>query len=81
MWTKREKAMLRAMGQEYQINRDFGDTGDEHIVAALIHTVVRAAREVKEPDYKAMWEELKDNSGNQKACLLEIERRHGGGKA
>jgi len=28
--------------------------------------------------YKAMWQELKDNSGNQKACLLEIERRHGG---
>lgn len=44
----------------------------------VIGTAVCAAREVNEPDWKGMWNELKDNYGNQRACLLEIERRHGG---
>lgn len=58
-------------------------------IADAIGAAVRAAREVNEPDYKAMWEETKvrffgyswgpyTNPGN---IMAEIERRHGGGKA
>ncbi len=103
MWTKREKAMLKAIGREYFIelqnmryykasSKEQGDTEDlNREISRLIclgiswaaKAAVRTAREVKEPDWKGIWEELKKNSDNiifsygQRAYLLEIERRHG----
>ncbi len=112
MWTRREKAMLRAIGKEYFTelknmryykanSKERGDTADlNREISRLIclglawaaKAAVRAAREVNEPDYKAMWEELKTElnkvienlSGQAVGNTLEhinaIERRHGGGK-
>lgn len=85
MWTKREKAMLKAMGRELK-HQESLSCFYVRILEDMIRITVHAAREVKEPDYKAMWEELKRQWGDGKFGIItklsdfmaEIERRHGG---
>lgn len=91
MWTKREKAMLRAMGKIYLANikkmrealtghvKDIRENKRKSLAACIIQSVY-AARKVNEPDYRAMWEELRGiHTGKSfKIWMADIERRHGG---
>lgn len=46
-WTPAERAGLKALGLERDLNRDFGGDRDEEIIEAAICAYVKAAREEK----------------------------------
>lgn len=94
MWTKRERAMLKmiaaycrpfaiiaTVAKKRRDDRVYNlAMADMWLILNPLRAAIRAAREVKAPDYEKMWEELKGiHTGNAfRMWMAEIERRHGG---
>lgn len=60
-WTERERAMLKSMGRcvlAYQLDGE--RTYASATIIAIRHAVIAAKLTKMEPDYQAMWEELKN---------------------